>query len=217
MRESARLFFEYFDDLMERNQMIPEGIVVPKLRTYEINGENIGPNEIVDIVKGLKDGDIEIVKRWREMLKILEEYFENTLDSFHENRRDPNRDQHYGDDDYDGPSLIRLEDSMEFLIEKILGEMQGGKTFDYLGNFDFAMKPEEDMALQSLMRQGIQKKDGSRLYLPKEIIEKEIGTSVGIRPRGGKKTKKRKTKSTKNNNKNKNKNKMRKTRTKGKR
>lgn len=183
MRESAREFFYNFDDLIETNKMVPENIV-PKLRTYNINGENIGPNEIVAIVDGLKYGDIEIVKRWKEMLNILAEYLNRTLDSIYENRRDPNQAQHYGDDNYDGPDMIRLEQSMEFIIRMLLQELEPvGKTFDFIGEFDFAMKPDEDMALTSLQRQGIRRRDGSRIYLPKEIIENEIKPNVGIRPR----------------------------------
>lgn len=191
MNERAIDFFLYFDEIIDINNVMPRDIS-PKLRKYDIEGEIIGLTEIQDIVNGLRTGDIEIVKRWRKMISILVEYFHKTLNLIYNNRRDQDPDHillNYGEHDPYGYNIWKLEESMEYLIQKMLNEIEPlGRTFEYLGKFDFAMKPEEDMALTSLGRQGIQTHDGRRLFLPDDVIRKIKDDFTGIKPRSPRRT-----------------------------
>ena len=182
MVRTSKDFFDDFNKLMEINALIPD-YVPPRLVEYNINGQNIGPEDIVRIVEGIKEGDKEQLLKWG----YLKEYLSRTLDliesmSSWENKE--NWREIYGWD-RDPRREIRVE-SMEHNIEIIIKRLlytDFRMNPNKLGSFFQIMKPTERMALESLQRQGIETQNKKRMTLPPEMF-REIGKFVG-RSKGG--------------------------------
>jgi hypothetical protein len=178
-------FFEDFDELMRKNELIPRHLL-SRLRSYNINGQNVGPEDIVRIMQGIREGDREQINRWRD----VEEYFNRTLRIMRRNIEDSRvlGEYIYGGHELD-IDVYQIERSMEYIIRRLL------TVFD-MNPYQFAeffglMTPGQQMGLASLERQGTRIAAATattperRNNLPTEIYRDVIGPYVGKKPTGG--------------------------------
>jgi hypothetical protein len=198
-------FFESFKEVISYNNSIPAYVSTdyPRLKTYNIDGIDIGPEEIVRIVEGIKEGNREDLNK----MDALKEYLQRTLDLIDEYRSDrENEELIYGygrglpeDEDLISVPVARFESAMEYNINKVLNvlETDGEERAKFFGY----ITPSHEMALTSLQRQGITKKNNEKLLLPEQVIKYQIKPFVAKIPKGG--LKKRRTRRKKRNNKNK--------------
>ncbi len=187
MVRTSNDFFDDFGELMKQNTLLPN-YVPPRLVEYNINGRNVGPEDIVRIVEGIKQGNREQLNRWND----LKEYLTRTLDLIEYNKsiEYDNRElmEHtYGFRRHLGlveeVNVPLIEYRMEIIISRLLNnDFIMNQT--QLGDFFVLMKPSEHMALTSLERQGIEKQNKKRMTLPPEMF-KEIGKFVGKKIKGG--------------------------------
>jgi hypothetical protein len=194
MVRTAKDFFDDFDKLIKDNALIPD-YVPARLIHYNINGIDVGPEDIVQIVEGIKQGNREQLNRWND----LKEYLIRTQDliEYNKSQEYDNRElleniygfrRHLGlVEEVDVPSI---EYRMEIIINRLLNNDFRMKETQ-LGDFFGLMKPSEKIGLTSLQRQGIEKKNKKRMTLPREIFEDEISSFVGKTIKGGRRRSKK--------------------------
>jgi hypothetical protein len=198
-------FFESFKEVISYNNAIPAYVLTdyPRLKTYNIDGIDIGPEDIVRIVEGIKEGNRADLNK----MDVLKEYLQRTLDLIDEYRSDTeNAELIYGygrglpeDEDTISVPVARYESAMEYNIRRVLNvlETDGQERATIFGY----ITPSHEMALTSLQRQGITKKNKKKVFLPEDVIQYKIKPFVAKIPKGG--LKKRRTRRKKRNNKNK--------------
>lgn len=171
-------FLDNFDELMRLNASIPEN-VISRLTVRNINGRHMGPDDLVAIVEGIKQGNRDKIERRRDLVT----YLERTLIFIEDNRLDRrNWASIYGFQD-DGVDVYEIDEKMEEKIHELLEVLY--KNPQEFAEFFALMKPSEEMGLISLERQGIQKGNNQRINLPPELYREEIRPFVGIKVKGG--------------------------------
>jgi hypothetical protein len=177
-------FFKNFDELIRVNSLMPN---LFKLGVYNINGQNMGLEDIVRIMAGIREGNREQLNRWRDVQK----YLNITLEKIRMNEEFNKKGMliQYSRDEDENVHYSRLEKYMGYVIHKLLNVLE--KKPDEFARFFGLMKPSEQMALASLERQGTlitaattTTPERRKRLLP-EIFREEIGPYVGKKPKGG--------------------------------
>lgn len=191
MARTSNDFFNDFDELMKKNALLPD-YVPARLIHYNINGIDVGPEDIVRIVQGIKEGNKEQLNRWFD----LKEYLTKTLDLIEDNKSHEYDDRESFEKTYgfrrhlglvEEVNVPLIEYGMELIIKRLLHN-----EFDFIMNptqfseFFGLMNTSEQMALTSLEKQGIEKKNKERMTLPSAIFDFEIGPYLGKKVKGGK-------------------------------
>lgn len=203
MARTRQDFFNDFDELMNLNDII-NSVLPPTHRTaglktldiynYEqTDTEEVGPEDIVRIVDGIREGDREQMNRWR----VLSVYLIQTLDKIEDNQESrPNYDWIYGYDRNLDVDVKEIEKKMEIIIRRLLNDLSDDPN--EFARFFELMKPSEQMALASLERQGTRTAVATtttperRKRLLPELFREEIAPFVGKQLKGGKTKGKRK-------------------------
>jgi hypothetical protein len=175
----SQYFFDTLNNIIKKHNTYSGRVVETQnhqiLPSFNIDDEDVTPNDILIIAEGIKNADLEQINRipiFKKYLERTDEYFENK----HSNRRVIDSlvpkfvDQEVPLNEF---QLFLLERDIQQDIGFLLGELNSediSKLFDLV-------KPTEQMALKSLERQ---KK------LPQDMI-REIGSNLGKIPKGGRK------------------------------
>jgi hypothetical protein len=205
MIRTSNDFFNDFYKIIDLNKDIMN-YAPSRLINYNINGEDIGPEDIIKIVKGIEEGDTEQFARW----PYLEDYLSKTYDLIEDNRtfdkNAGNWPEIYG---YGRPGVSEDKRNDVYLMvynpesemSEIIYEFESNEfrmTANELIEFFGLMKFKEAISLKSLERQGIETQNNKRIKLPSDIFKFGISPYIGKKKWEGGRTKGKKNK---NNNK----------------
>jgi hypothetical protein len=218
-------FFNDFDELMRNNNRLVDLITqsyadVPEESSRQhvlrqittTNGETLNPEIIIEIVKGIKEGNRVQLNR----LNDLNEYLRIASYIIFTNQTLGNYPNIWEDADgveVDADGIAEIERNMGIIIDRLLDDLNVNRN--KIAEFFGIVTPSTRMALESLGRQGLGVREPAqagvpveelqpitkRVFLPEHVIKREIQPYLGKDVTGGKKKTRRRIK--KNNKRNK--------------